>query len=450
MARKKKSSNKLLYSLIGIAVLLILVMVVGKKQGWIGKPKETLVDLVKAQKATIIEKVTASGKVQPVTEVKISPDISGEITELLVKEGDAVEQGQLLIKIKPDTFESALERAKATLNQQKANFADAKARKARSEAQLLQNELEFKRNKKLFDQKAISDADFQAAETNFKVAQQDFKSSKENVKAAQYSVQSAEASVREAAENLSFTSIYAPVTGTISKLDVEKGERVVGTSQMAGTEMLRIADLNQMEARVDVNENDIIRVALGDTAEIDVDSYTYMGKIFKGVVTSIANTANDAVSADAVTEFEVKIKILNDSFKDLQIEKGNNFPFRPGMTTSVEIITKRKENVLTVPISAVAMREPLKESTKEEEKTMEASMDTQNSDEKKAEKKEVVFVNENGTAKMVEVTTGISDFDKIEIKKGLKEGQEIVSGPFTVVSKRLKDGEVIKGKENSE
>lgn len=444
MARKKKSSNKLIFSLIGIAALLILVMVVGKKQGWIGKTPEISVELATAKKGTIIEKVTASGKVQPVTEVKISPDISGEITELLVSEGDAIEQGQLLIKIKPDTYESALQRAEAMLNQQKANYAEAKARQARTEAQLLRMELAFNRNQKLYNEKAISESDFETAQADFQVTKQDLESAKQGVIAAQFSVQSAEATVKEARENLSFTSIYAPVSGTVSLLAIEKGERVVGTSQMAGTEMLRIADLHKMEARVDVNENDIIRVNLGDTAEIDVDSYTYTGKIFKGIVTSIANTANQQISADAVTEFEVKIEILNESFEDLL--KGNNeiSPFRPGMTTNVDIITNRKNDILTIPLSALTIRD-VKEENKDE--TLNGSLES-NEINNKAVKKEVVFLNEGGIAKMVEVSTGISDFDNIEIIKGLEEGQEVVSGPFTILSKRLDGGDAITSEKN--
>jgi HlyD family secretion protein len=242
------------------------------------------------------------------------------------------------------------------------------------------------------------------------------------------------------------------VNGTVSKLVVEKGERVVGTEMMSGTELLRIADLNEMEVRVDVNENDIIRVAVGDTAVIDVDSYTYTGKRFEGVVTAIANTANDKVSQDAVTEFEVKIKILNESYRDLQ-EQGTKYPFRPGMTASVDIVTEIREAVLAVPLAAVTTRNPdsqNKSEEEEEEKSDEEEEDQEDRQENTAsitgigEDVEVVFVNEDGTAKLVQVKTGISDFDNIQILEGLETDQEVVTGPFVVVSKRLNGGEKIK------
>jgi HlyD family secretion protein len=255
--------------------------------------------------------------------------------------------------------------------------------------------------------------------------------------------------VREAKENLRRTSIYAPVNGIVSKLDVELGERVVGTEMMTGTEMLRIANLNVMEVRVDVNENDIIRVSDNDTAIIDVDSYTYMGKKFKGIVTSIANTANAKPTPDAVTEFEVKILILNTSYKDLQ-DEGQKYPFRPGMTASVDIITEIKEDVISVPLSSVTTRKPgeSKKIEDDSEDSEETNRPTRRSDEK--DDVEVVFVNDNGIAKKVEVKTGISDYDNIEILEGLEIDQEIVSGPFLVVSKRLEGDENIKAIENED
>jgi len=261
---------------------------------------------------------------------------------------------------------------------------------------------------------------------------------------------SAEASVREARENLRLTTINAPVSGTVSKLNIEKGERVVGTSQMQGTEMLRIADLREMEVRVDVNENDIIRISLGDTAIIDVDSYSYMNKKFKGIVTAIANSAKDKTSADAVTEFEVKIKILNSSYQDLLKEKKGASPFRPGMTASVEIITNRKSGIVAVPLSAVTTRNPDEKDgvagrrSKKEEKPAEDGKETKPEAKKD---KEVVFVNVDGKAVMRLVKTGISDYENIEILEGVKEGEEVVAGPFIVVSKRIKDGELIKAAE---
>ncbi len=303
MAKKKKSNNKILYILIGVVVLLIVFAMVGKSQGWVGQKKAIEVEFGKVEKATIVEKVSASGSVQPVVEVKISPEVPGEIIKLSIEEGDSVTKGDFLLKIRPDNFMSVLERTRANLNQQKANLADAKAREARAKANYKRAELEYERQKKLYAEKVISDADFQLSEANYNVALQDLESATQNVEAAKYIVQSSQASVNEALENLRLTEIEAPMSGIVSKLDVEEGETVVGTSQMQGTEMLRIADLSNMEVRVDVNENDIIRISEGDTAIIDVDSYSYMDKTFKGVVTQIANSANTKVSSDAVTEF---------------------------------------------------------------------------------------------------------------------------------------------------
>jgi len=443
----KKKSNKLLYILISSAVLLIIVAIVGKKAGWIGKQKEIEVDLGKVETISIIEKVSASGMVQPVTEVRLSPDVSGEIIELWIEEGDSVYTGQPLIKLRPDNYVSIAESSEAMLNQQKANLADAKARLARARANYERSQHDFNRSKQLMDENVISEADYQLAEANFKVAKNDLTSAEQNVIAAGYIVKSAEASLRDAKENLRKTSIFAPVNGIVSKLDIELGERVVGSNMMTGTEMLRIANLNIMEVRVDVNENDIIRVSDGDTAIIDVDSYAYMDKKFKGIVTSIANTANDKPTPDAVTEFEVKIRILNDSYRDLQ-EEGKKYPFRPGMTASVDIITEIKDDVVAVPLSCVTTRAPVKEGEESDEDNDDSESDSQsgssNRQNQKVEKDvEVVFINDNGKAKKVEVKTGISDYDNIEILEGVEVGQEVVTGPFVVVSKRLEGGEFI-------
>jgi len=432
--------------------LLILVIVIGKSAGWIGGTKEIEVEIGKAKYEKITDKVSASGMIQPVYEVKISPDVPGEIIALLVDEGDSVKKDDLLLKIRPDIYQSSLERARANLNQQQANLANAKASRARADAQLIRSKADYNRNKKLREDKVISDSDFELAEANFKVAVSDRESAKQNVIAAEYIVESAKATVREASENLRFTIITAPVTGIVSKLDVELGERVVGTAQMTGTEMMRIADLSKMEARVDVNENDIIRVSMGDTAIIDVDSYTHTGQTFKGVVTNIANTANQKVSPDAVTEFEVRILIMDESYRKLREEQKTVTPFRPGMTASVDIITEQKENILTVPLAAVTTRDPerKKEAEGDEENQNEEETGSSNRERgigDREKKKEVVFLFEDGTAKLAEVETGISDFDNIEILSGLNEGQEIITGPFVAVSKRLKDGDLVKKKE---
>lgn len=438
MAKKKKSSNKILYILVAVVFVLIVAGVIAKKQGLIGSDRSTKVELAKAEKTTVIEKVSASGAIQPEVEVKVSPEVSGEIIELSVEEGDSVQIGTLVVKIRPDNFKNALEQQMAALNQQKANLADARARRARAEASFTRANLDYERQVKLFEQNVISDADKETADANFNIAKQDLNSAKQSVIAAEYLVESSTASVANARENLNLTTIRAPMTGIVSKLNVEKGERVLGTSQMQGTELFRIADLGKMEVRVDVNENDIIRVSIGDTAIIDVDSYSYMDKMFKGIVTQIANTANDKVSSDAVTEFEVRIRVINDSYKELVEKENIKYPFRPGMTASVDIITQQKDNILTVPLSAVTTR-----SNKKFGKDGEEEEEDSKQDKKEEELKEIVFVNVNGTAEKREVKTGINDFDNIEILEGIKEGEEVVKGPFLVVSKRLKDGDKV-------
>jgi HlyD family secretion protein len=447
MAKQNKKSNKLIYWLIGAVVALLLFVVVGKSAGWIGKSKELEVDLAKVKRVSIVEKVSASGTVQPVTEVKIAPEVSGEIRELIVEEGDSVQRGELLVKIRPDTWLSQLERAEASLNQQRANLKSSEAALSRAEATFIRAEQDFQRQEKLWKEKVIAESEWQLAQQNFKVAENDLKSAKQSLQAAGFIVKSSEATVREATENVRLTSVVAPMNGIISKLSVKKGERVVGAQTMTGTELLRIADLNLMEVRVNVNENDIVRVHQGDTAIIDVDAYSSQNKKFKGVVTLISNTAKDKLSADAITEFEVRISILRSSYEDL-IKEGNKYPFRPGMTASVDIITKRKDNVLSVPLAAVTTRNPDKD---KKFGTPAPSGDNQrqvqNDDKKKAEKaqedKIVVFINDKGSAKMIEVKTGISDYDNIEIIEGLSDSAEVVTGPFLVVSKRLKDGEKI-------
>ncbi|WMN11478.1 efflux RND transporter periplasmic adaptor subunit [Marivirga salinae] len=435
---KKKSSKKTLYILIAIVVVLIVAAIIGKKSGVIGQPPSTSVEVEEVKKRTIIEKVNASGTVQPVVEVKLSPDVAGEITELAVEEGDPVKKDDLLVKIRPDNFQSALERARANLNQQKASLAQAEASLERAKAQLTQAKQTFERQKKLYEQKVISTADYETALANYQVAENDKVASEKNVLAARYTVKSSQATVDEASENLRRTTIYSPVDGTVSKLSVELGERVVGTQQMAGTEMMRIANLNNMEVRVDVNENDIIRISIGDTANIEVDSYTYMEKEFKGVVTAIANTANDKASQDAVTEFEVKVKILNSSYEDL-IKKDGDSPFRPGMTASVEIMTETKEDILTVPLSSVTLRSPeIKQDSTSSEETQERQP--------KKEAEVVFIVQDDNTVKMMEVKTGISDFEYIHIQEGLTAGQKVVRGPFLAISKTLEDGDLVQEK----
>lgn len=449
MAKKKTQSNKLLYWLIGGVALLIILVIVGRAAGWIGKPKEIEVEIVKAKKVSITEKVSASGTVQPVTEVKIAPEVSGEITDLHVEEGDSVTRGQVLVNIRPDTWQSQLERAEAGLSQQQANLQQARANEARANAQFIRAQADFERQEKLYKEKVISEAEWQLAKQNFEVAKNELAAAKQNVEASKYVRESTEAGLREARENLRKTTVVAPMNGVVSKLIVRKGERVVGTATMAGTEMLRIADLNQMEVRVNVNENDIVRVHVGDTAIIDVDAYTTQNKEFKGIVTLIANTAKDKLSADAITEFEVRVLILRSSYEDL-IKQGNKFPFRPGMTASVDIITTRKSNALAVPLAAVTTRNPEEEKESDRPGPPNREASQQPAQPNREKEKTVVFVNDNGVAKMVPVTTGISDYDNIEILSGIQENAEVVSGPFLAVSKRLKDGDKIKEEEEED
>jgi HlyD family secretion protein len=448
MAKQKKKSNKLLYIGIGVVAFLIVFLIIGKSQGWIGKAKTIEVEIAKAKRANITEKVSASGTVQPVIEVKIAPEVSGEITDLTIEDGDSVKLGKVLVKIRPDILLSQLERAEAGLSQQRANMEASKASLSRAQATYMRAEQDYERQKKLWNEKVISESDWQLAQQNYKIAKNDLTSAERSLEAASFIVKSTEASVRESRENVRRTTVVAPMTGIVSKLNVKKGERVVGTAQMAGTEMLRIADLNNMEVRVNVNENDIVRVHYGDSVIIDVDAYGNAGKQFKGLVTNIANTARDKASADAITEFEVRIIILQSSYEDL-VKHGNKYPFRPGMTASVDIVTTRKENVLSVPLAAVTTRNPDDKGTKGEEQKDNNDNDrpqvtdsSKPKQEKKADKV-VVFVNEDGVAKMVEVKTGISDYDNIEIISGLTETSEVVTGPFLEVSKRLKDGDKI-------
>lgn len=447
----KKKSNRLLFILLGAVVLLVVFAVIGKQAGWLGKEKPTEVELSQVKRVDIVEKVSASGKVQPEVEVKISPDVPGEIIELKVQEGDSVVKGQLLIKIRPDNYISAVDRARASVNNSKASLAQANVQVSRAKVQLSRNQIEYKRNKDLYDQKVISNTDWILAETNYKASVEDVNAAEQQREAARYLVQSADAGLRDALENLRKTTIYAPVSGTVSKLSVELGERVVGTSQMAGTEMLRIANLNNMEVQADVNENDIVRVHIGDTATIEVDSYTNMKKKFKGIVTEIANTANgsgsaQAVSTDAVTEFQVKVRILRDSYRDLTDSKSKLSAFRPGMTASVEVMTARKAGVVAVPLAAVTTRNPEgKVTAKAEEKKDGDNKETttDNAPKKTEVLKEVVFVNINGKAEMREVTTGISDYDNIEVLSGVKENEQVISGPFNIVSKKLATGDIV-------
>ena len=444
-------NNKLLYTLLALTILLIGGYAMGKRQGWIGKPDGTEVLISTAGPANIVEKVSASGKVQPETEVKISPDVSGEITELYVHEGDSVKKGQLLLRIRPDNYQAAVNQQSAFVGTQQANVGQARAQLDQQTANARQTELTYRRQVSLYKQKVISQAEYEAAKAAYEASQEQLKAIKSQILAAQSTVRSAQAGLDDARRNLNKTTIYAPVSGTVSKLNVKKGERVVGTTQMAGTEIMRIANLNAMEVRVNVNENDIVNVHLGDSVEVEVDSYASKDEKFRGLVTNIANTAKDALTAEAVTEFEVRIRLLPESYRHLirTVAGKTVVPFRPGMTASVDIITDRKTQVLSVPLAAVTTRSD--SAAVEDEKNGvrvggsgrsrgTATADAPATTAPKPEIQEVVFVVKDGKAVMTPVKTGTSDFQNIEVISGLQAGQAVVSGPFKAVAKDLIDG----------
>ena len=432
------SSKVLKYFGIAVAALIVFA-IIGKSAGWFGGNDPVKVSTDKVEKRTIYEIITANGKIQPVTEVKISSDVSGEIVELYVKEGETVKTGQLLLKIKPDLYISAKDRAVAAVNNSSANLENAIARKDQSQAQLKKTELSFERNQKLWEQKTISKAEWDASVAEFEVAKSEVEASKQNVKSAEFNVKSAEASLKEANEKLYKTSAYAAIDGIVTRLNVEKGERVVGTDMMAGTEVLRIADLKKMEVKVDVNENDIVRVNIGDTAIVEVDAY--LDQKFKGIVTEIANSANTSsqTSADQVTSFEVKIILLENSYNHL-ITPIKLYPFRPGMTANVDIQTKKKKDILAVPIEAVTSRT---DSALYGQKRNKVKTSSKLAEE--AEKPyEVVFVRNKNLTKVRKVITGIQDNNYIEIIDGLSEKDEVITAPYSAIARKLKDSTLIK------
>lgn len=404
-------NNKILKILTIVVLALVILAVAGKKAGWFGKAATVKVAVELAERRMITETITANGKIQPEKEVKISPDVSGEIVELNVREGDQVTKGQLLIRIKPDIYISQRDRSVAAIS-------SARARLAQAEAQFTQSELSFERTSQLFREETISRSEYEQAEASYNVA-------KAEVDAAKFSVLSSEASLKEANENLIKTSIYAPMDGTVSMLLVELGERVAGTSMMAGTELLRIADLSRMEARVEVNENDIVRVSLGDTSFIEVDAY--FDEKFTGVVTEIANSAKTTgVSADQVTNFDVKIFILPESYQKLASPGVN--PLRPGMSTTAEIRTETRKDIVTVPIQAVTTR-------------LDTSIVTVRTT--KDEIRTLVFATDGKYAIARDVRTGIQDNSYIEILSGIEDSVRIISAPFSAISKKLSDSTLV-------
>lgn len=413
--------NKTLKYVLIIVLPLILILLVGKKMAWFGAEKGQEVETAEVEKRDIVESVIASGKIQPEKEVKISPEVSGEIIALPVTEGSEVSKGDLLLKINPDIFLAAVNRARAAVNSARAGLASAKA-------QFIEAKKNFERNRTLAEKKVISSSEFDAAQRAYDVARL-------SVESAKYQLESTQASLKEAQDNLERTTIYAPQTGTVSRLNSELGERVVGTAQMAGTEIMRIANLEAMEVLVEVNENDIIRVALGDTALIEVDAY--LDRAFKGVVSEIANSANiDGQSVDQITNFEVKVRMLSSSYQDLLAEKG--IPFRPGMTASLEILTKEVKDAIAVPIQAVTTRTD----TSRQAKTY-----TMRKKEEGDAVFEVVFLEQEGEAVLKVVKTGIQDDAYIQITEGLEPGQSLIVGPYSIVSKLLRPGDKVQPKE---
>ena len=445
MARKKKSGRRKWILLILLLVVAGIVAFVGYKNS--SEPEGEEVDTAQTTKRTIKETVSASGRIYPETEVIISPDVSGEIVELYVEEGDSVVQGQLLLRVDPEVFLSAVERGEANLNNAKSNMATSRAQIASSESQKLELETSLKqanrvhdRNKQLFEEGVISQevydqslAQVESAQASIASALANITSARESAKAAEYTVLSSQASLKELKTNLSRTTIKSPTTGVISSLSVEKGERVVGTATMTGTEIMRISDLNTMEAQVEVTENDILKVQLNDDVDIEVDAY--IDKKFAGKVTEIANSASNAASGtssslntDQVTNFIVKIRLDPSSYRDLTNDQ-SGYPFSPGMSASVEIITDVQDEVLSLPIQAVTIRNIAEDGEEED-------------------LKEVVFSYESDTARMVQVTTGIQDDEFIELKTGLDVDQQVISGPYSALSKVIENGTELRLKED--
>ncbi len=440
-----KNKNKKRWLIVGLIALLAVIVALAVMKG--KKEKTTKVAVEKVERRTIIETVAANGKIQPAKDVKISPYISGEVVELKVKEGDFVKKGDMLAKIDPQIYIANHDRAKAAYKQALANEAQSKARLAQTRAQFAKAKADFRRSKQLWEKKVISDAEYDAARSAYEVAEAEVKAAEESYKAAQFQVNSAKASLNEAAENLNRTSIWSPTDGTVSRLSIEEGERVTGASQFSsGTEIMRIANLDVMEVNVEVNETDIVRVSLFDTALIEVDAY--LDRKFKGIVTEIATSANTTgTSVDQVTNFDVKIRMLKSSYQDL-IKKDDKIasPFRPGMSATVEIQTERAENVLSVPIQAVTTRADSTGRLKSAREKREEKITRKNQKENKSKTekaKEYVFVYQDGKAVLTPVKTGIQDNMYIQILEGLKEGDEVITAPYRAVSKILKNGDPV-------
>ncbi len=445
-------NKKLLWIIIGLAVVVILLVVL-KKAGALGKEEGIKVSAEKVAKRTIIETVTASGKIYPEIEVKVSPDISGEIVELNVQEGDSVRRGQVLAKIYADIYSTQRDQAAAEVSRSESMTANSAAELESLKSTLDQAQSTYNRQKKLLDDKVISRAEFEQAETSFRTAQANYNAAIQSIRSSKASEQGARATLSRAYKDLGRTTITSPMNGVISLLSVKKGERVAGNSFNVGTEMMRVADMSSMEVRVDVGENDVPKVHLGDSALIEVDAYN--NRKFKGIVTQIASssrgTSTSAPTSNDVTNYEVRIRLLTSSYKDLiDPKKPKTFPFRPGMNASADIQTKRHENVLSVPINAVTTREKGSDKAVKSEKSSfdkkeETSTDDASAKSASSDLEEVVYITQtDGKVKKVIVKTDIQDINYIEITSGLKDGNEVVTGPYSTVSKTLKDGTKVK------
>lgn len=448
--------NKKLKWIIASLIVLIVVLIILKKTGVLGKDEGIKVTVEKVTRRSIVETVNASGKIYPEIEVKMSPDISGEIVELNVGEGDSVKRGQVLARIYGDIYATQRDQAAAIVSQQQAQVANASASIGAMQAALDQAKKSYDMQKELYDEKVISKNEFNTADATYKSALANFNAAKEGIIGSKAGVQSARAALSKANKDISRATLVAPMDGVISLLSVKKGERVVGSSMMAGTEMMRIADMGKIEIRVDVGENDIPKVHLGDSATIEVDAYN--NKKFTGIVTQIASSNNGAATQSAlsatstdVTNYKVYIRLSPDSYKDLMDpSKPKSFPFRPGMSASADIQTKTHKNVLAVPINAVTTRDKNDSTGSKTIKAADSKSDnnlavSNNNDNNANEVEEVVFmVQADGTVKKRKVKSSIQDINDIEITEGLKEGDEVVTGPYDVVSKTLKNKDKVK------
>lgn len=407
--------KKILITIGALALIILAMAIFGNKN-----KKGVKVAVEKVETRSIVEEVTASGTIYPENEVKISPDVSGEITELFVKEGDTVRKGQLLVRINPDIYETQLEQAKAGLNNAKATSENVQAQLLRTKANVENQKKNFEMQERLFKDKVISQQEFNNSQAQYEMAKAELQAAEKQALASLYNTKSVEASMEQAGKNYKRTTVVAPTDGVITGLVSKKGERVVGTAQMAGTEMMRISDLSRMEVRVEVNENDIVRINLGDSAGIEVDAFS--GKKFKGVVTEVANSAKSSTSltsTDQVTKYEVKVLIIDESYKALMEEMDGKMPFRPGMSSTVHIYTKQETNVLAIPVSSITLKEKK---------------------DKVGEKEEVVFVVEKGKAVKKTVKTGIQDTRYIRVLEGLKKDEQVISAPYEAINLKIFDG----------